>query len=271
MQIVDISNPANPVKKGYIPSHVDTFSGEGSQVVTLDTPSFKGDLLVYQNEWCPQTTNGVGGVSLVDVRIPMARRSWSRARATSPRSPAQHPAASRRPKPTRRIPRSRGRAGGKGRCTSSSWMTWRSSTSTSSTSRTRASRRWWPRWNLDSTHRPGATRPHGDAVFSHDMVVKKIGGKDVMLMSYWDGGYVQLDVTDPTAGAEDPRRHRLRGDRPGAKRVRPDARGQRPPGGVHPRQRVLLRHRRGLRPVPRDGDDHRRRARWNGLHRRPGR
>ena len=23
------------------------------------------------------------------------------------------------------------------------------------------------------------------------MVVKKIGGKDVMLMSYWDGGYVQ--------------------------------------------------------------------------------
>ena len=38
---------------GYIPSHVDTFSGEGSQVVTLNTPSFKGDLLVYQNEWCP--------------------------------------------------------------------------------------------------------------------------------------------------------------------------------------------------------------------------
>ena len=36
VQIVDISDPANPVKKGYIPSHVDTFSGEGSQVVTLE-------------------------------------------------------------------------------------------------------------------------------------------------------------------------------------------------------------------------------------------
>ena len=70
VQIVDISNPAAPKAAGYIPSHVDTYSGEGSQVVSLDTPSFKGDLLVYQNEWCPGTTNGVGGVSLVDVTNP---------------------------------------------------------------------------------------------------------------------------------------------------------------------------------------------------------
>ncbi len=70
VQIVDISDPANPVKKGFVPSHVDTFSGEGSQVVTLDTPNFKGDVLVYQNEWCPGTTNGVGGITLVDVTNP---------------------------------------------------------------------------------------------------------------------------------------------------------------------------------------------------------
>jgi hypothetical protein len=36
-----------------------------------------------------------------------------------------------------------------------------------------------------------------DAVFHHDMVVKKIGGRWMMLVSYWDGGYVVLDVTDP--------------------------------------------------------------------------
>ncbi|MEJ2856843.1 MULTISPECIES: hypothetical protein [unclassified Saccharothrix] len=36
-------------------------------------------------------------------------------------------------------------------------------------------------------------------VFLHDMVVKPIGGRQVMLLSYWDAGYVQLDVTDPTA------------------------------------------------------------------------
>ena len=28
---------------------------------------------------------------------------------------------------------------------------------------------------------------------------KRIGGRDIMLMSYWDGGYVTLDVTNPAA------------------------------------------------------------------------
>jgi hypothetical protein len=34
-------------------------------------------------------------------------------------------------------------------------------------------------------------------IFLHDIVVKQIGGRWVMLLSYWDGGFVQLDVTDP--------------------------------------------------------------------------
>ncbi|MDP1819597.1 MAG: hypothetical protein Q8K58_06830, partial [Acidimicrobiales bacterium] len=38
---------------------------------------------------------------------------------------------------------------------------------------------------------------NGDAVFLHDMVVKKIDGRQIMLLSYWDGGYIQMDVTDP--------------------------------------------------------------------------
>ncbi|HSP29237.1 MAG TPA: PA domain-containing protein, partial [Ilumatobacteraceae bacterium] len=39
---------------------------------------------------------------------------------------------------------------------------------------------------------PGLTE-----VFLHDMIVKEIGGTQVMLLSYWDGGYVLLDVEDP--------------------------------------------------------------------------
>ncbi len=33
--------------------------------------------------------------------------------------------------------------------------------------------------------------------FLHDMVVKEIDGRQIMLASYWDGGYVTLDVTNP--------------------------------------------------------------------------
>src|ERR671937_647504 len=34
-------------------------------------------------------------------------------------------------------------------------------------------------------------------VFFHDVVVKKIGGRQVMLLSYWDAGYVAIDMTNP--------------------------------------------------------------------------
>jgi hypothetical protein len=33
--------------------------------------------------------------------------------------------------------------------------------------------------------------------FLHDMVVKQIGSKFIGLLSYWDGGYILLDVTNP--------------------------------------------------------------------------
>ena len=39
---------------------------------------------------------------------------------------------------------------------------------------------------------------HGDSIFHHDMVVKKIGAVQTMLVSYWDAGYVKLNVNDPT-------------------------------------------------------------------------
>jgi PA domain/LVIVD repeat len=198
VQIVDISDPANPRNRGFVPSHVDTYSGEGSQVVSMNTPSFKGDLLVYQNEWCPQTTNGVGGISLIDVSNPdQPKKLVEGAGDYTKKSGAQSGG----------VPQTKANQ-------THSAFAWQS----------QGNGRWYvvlvddleepdvdilditnpskpvkvAEWNLDTTAQTGPTRPHGDAVFSHDMVVKKIGGKDVMLMSYWDGGYVHLDVTDPT-------------------------------------------------------------------------
>jgi hypothetical protein len=34
-------------------------------------------------------------------------------------------------------------------------------------------------------------------IFLHDMIVKEINGRQVMLLSYWDAGYVALDMTNP--------------------------------------------------------------------------
>jgi hypothetical protein len=45
--------------------------------------------------------------------------------------------------------------------------------------------------------RQDSTIPNLVEVFLHDMVVKKIGNNFVLLLAYWDGGYVQLNVNDP--------------------------------------------------------------------------
>ena len=50
-------------------------------------------------------------------------------------------------------------------------------------------------FGVDQDSPPGLT-----SIFSHDMYVKKVGQRLVMNVSYWDGGYVLLDVTDPTPG-----------------------------------------------------------------------
>ena len=190
IQVVDISNPAAPKAAGYIPSHLGTYAGEGSQVVTLDTAFFKGDLLVYQNEICSANGNGVGGVSLVDV--------------TNPAQP-------------KKLVEGAGdvTVAGKSQTHSNevhSAFAWQDDanayvvlvddeeeTDVDILDITNPSK---PKLISETdltaqTSQSGPTRPHGDAVFFHDVVVKEIGARQIMLASYWDGGYAMLDVSDP--------------------------------------------------------------------------
>jgi hypothetical protein len=55
--------------------------------------------------------------------------------------------------------------------------------------------------------------------FLHDMIVKEIDGRETMLLSYWDSGYVILDVDDPAnptliADTDYPPIDQLSGERP---------------------------------------------------------
>ena len=42
-----------------------------------------------------------------------------------------------------------------------------------------------------------AEHPRLSEIFNHDMVVKVVNGRDVLLDAYWDGGYVMVDVENP--------------------------------------------------------------------------
>jgi hypothetical protein len=197
VQIVDIANPAAPKMLGYIPSHTDTFSGEGSQVISMDTPSYKGDLLVYQNEWCPGTTNGIGGITLVDVRNPKSPKKLVEGAGDYTKKDGTQSGGV----PQTKANQTHSAFAWTNKETGKVYVVLVDDMEEPDVDILDITNPSKPKMvsetNLDQFAQTGAGRPHGDAVFSHDMVVKRIGGRDIMLMSYWDGGYVTLDVTDP--------------------------------------------------------------------------
>jgi hypothetical protein len=200
VHVVDISDPANPTKIGFIPAHPNSYVGEGVQVFHAETPFFNGEILVHNNEPCVSSQPHEGGVSLWNV--------------TNPVAPVKL-------------------AGGVGDNTPPKTLANTGTAPINGVSSSHSAFGWWVPGTgkayvmlvdnqevadvdiLDVTNPaapvqigevgfadwPGAQPPNplanGDTVFNHDFQVKKIGTKWMALVSYWDAGWVILDVTNP--------------------------------------------------------------------------
>jgi hypothetical protein len=190
--VVDIRNPSNPVEVGFIPALPGAFHGEGSQVFTIDTPSFQGDVLAVNNEGC--TDGDPGGFDLYDVSDP-------------------------------RNPQILIQGFGDGEPVEGTL------TGSTNTANHYHNIRMWAHggrvfivgvdnfefhdvdiFEITNPRSPVAVAEfdlleefpqitdnlaNGNLVLNHDDVIKIIGGRPQMLLSYWDAGYVKLDVTDP--------------------------------------------------------------------------
>ena len=194
--VIDIRNPdgsidTTPELAGFIPTHQDTLVGEGMQVVEITTAKFSGDVLVINHEQCGK--NGKGGVSLWDVTNPLKPKKLSENFGD---------------------------------------ITINGARDTPDVNQTHSAFAWdaGVRAYLVATDDEEAadvdifdiTDPKHPVLiaeldlnelgggidqpalgltdsFLHDMVVKQIGGRFIMLLSYWDGGYVLLDVTNPSS------------------------------------------------------------------------
>ena len=184
--VVDISNLEDPEKVGFIPSSQDTRPGEGMQVVTITTPKFSGEVLVMNNEHCGK--NGRGGISLYDVTNPrkpvkLSEHFGDRANLSLGDTNDIHSAF----------------AWDTGDRAYAVMVDNFETTDVDILDITNPKRpRLIRELDLDTMF-PGITQVQLGLVqiFLHDVVVKKIDGHWVMLLSYWDGGYVQLDVDDP--------------------------------------------------------------------------
>lgn len=186
--VVDIRDLENPTRVGFIASSQDTRPGEGMQVVNITTKQFSGDILVMNNEQCGK--NGKGGVSFFDVTNPL-----------KPKKLSQH------------FGDRGGIAPGDANDTHSAfaWDTGEKAyvvivdnfenTDVDILDITNPSRpRLIRELQVDALVPSIVQTSLGlTQVNLHDMVVKQIDGDWILLLSYWDAGYVQLNVNNPAS------------------------------------------------------------------------
>jgi len=190
IHVVDIREVSQPREVAFIQAKEGSAPGEGVQGLHLDTPSFTGDVLVTNNEKCKDQA-GFGGMNIYDITDPA------------------HP-----------TPLAEGvgdeTVSGQGKKAAHeihSVFAWDAGDKAYAvivdneeeadvdildiTDPKKA--RLIAEYDLDQTF-PQILQAAPDnltQVFFHDVVVKQVGGRFHMLASYWDAGYVVLDVTDP--------------------------------------------------------------------------
>jgi hypothetical protein len=193
VHVMDISDLASPVEvtEAFIPTSAGSYAGEGIQVIRIGNR----DVLIHQNETCPGATPAPGtsgGISLWDVTDP-----------TNPAPLALHAGD---------------KDGGPTANTVHSMYAWSNEldgktyvvlvdneefTDVDILDISDPTAPVMVNDTLDLVDLFGvdqATPANLTSIFSHDMTVVTVGAKYVMNMNYWDGGYVLLDVTDPTPG-----------------------------------------------------------------------
>jgi hypothetical protein len=191
--IVDINDPANPVEVAFIPGHQDSFVGEGVQAIDLTTSSFNGDILVLNAEGCGKNTKG--GFTIYDVTDPRRPKAlvqnygdFNVGVGTNGNDANDiHSAFA-------------WDAGDK------AYVVVVDDFETTDVDIFDITNPRKPKlvgeYDLDA-YFTGAQDINDDlgtgGSFLHDMVVKNISGKWLMLLSYWDGGYVVADVSNPAA------------------------------------------------------------------------
>ncbi|HUR50416.1 MAG TPA: PA domain-containing protein [Acidimicrobiales bacterium] len=190
---VNISNPNKPSQRGFIPALPGNYHGEGAHVITADTTNFKGDLLAVNNEFCVDDPAAGGGFDLYDVTDP-----------SNPEILVQ--GAGDRGKD--------GVLGGSGPLANSyhSVFLWQAGAKVYAVGVDNVELHDVDIFDVTDPRRPKPVGEYdllemfpsiedqsanNDEIFLHDMVVKEIGGRQIMSASYWDAGYVILDVTNP--------------------------------------------------------------------------
>jgi hypothetical protein len=190
--IVDIRNPEHPEEVDFIPTAPGSFVGEGVQAISIKTQAFRGDILVFNNEICADTGEQIGGFSIYDVTNPLnAKPLVIGAGDTDP--------------------------GGFLSTANQihSIFAWQQGDRAFAVIVDDEEFEDVDIFDISDPRNPvmiaevgldnwpDAQNEQSDGIgefaasFLHDMVVKRVQGHWLMLLSYWDAGYIILNVDDP--------------------------------------------------------------------------
>ena len=190
VHVVDIRNPAAPKNAAFIQAKEGSAPGEGIQAIHIDTASYDGDILVSNNEKCKEKA-GFGGLNIYAVDDPA------------------HPTLLAEGFGDETV-------AGQGKKAANdihSIFAWDAGAKAYAVIVDNEEGPDVDIVDISDPKKPAviaeydldekfpqivqATPTNLVEIFHHDVVVKQIGGRQIMLVSYWDGGYVTLDVTDP--------------------------------------------------------------------------
>lgn len=187
--VVDISNVKKPREIGFIPTGEGSYVGEGVHVLSVNTRAFKGDVLSFNNEICGESDSTVGGATLVDVTKPSKPKILAEGFGDDSDDD--------------------GVAN-----TVHSVLSWKDAGKAYSVLVDNEEATDVDIFDISNPRKPKmvaeydlaerfprilqSTPDNLTSVFLHDVTVKKIDGRETMVASYWDAGYVKLDVTDPS-------------------------------------------------------------------------
>lgn len=191
---VDIRDPRSPRELNFVAALPGTYHGEGAQALSINTPAFRGDLLAVNNEPCAD--QGTGGFDLYDVSDPASPKAL--VRGAGDKTPGADSLANDPAKKAN---------------SAHSIFAWQEgprayaiivdNTEATDVDIFDITDPRNPEFinDLDLASELGVDLKGGETlngeVLHHDLVVKRINGRQIALISYWDSGYVQVDVTDP--------------------------------------------------------------------------
>jgi hypothetical protein len=188
VHVVDVRNRSNPQKVAFIPAHQNNFPGEGVHIARVNTPFFRGDMLIHNNEACNGAQPSPSGASLWDV--------------TDPNNPSPlnlnfgdpAPAVANQTFHTTHSAQLFTQPG-------KVFAVLKDNDELADVDIFDVTNPAAPVMVVEQglENWPGAQGSYalGDTVNNHDFQFKRIGGHDYLAVSYWDAGQVLLNVDDP--------------------------------------------------------------------------